>query len=56
MSKQVKKRYSRLPTAARYDVGSERGVPEVREMTVELVGEGVSTGFASTILVRLSRS
>ena len=56
MSKQVKKRYYRLPTAARYGVGSERGVPEVKEMVVELVGKGVRTGFALAILVCLSRS
>ena len=56
MSKQVKKRYYRLPTAARYGVGSERGVPEVKEMVVELVGKGVRTSFASTIFVRMSRS
>ena len=56
MSGWVKERYCRLPTAAQYGVESERGVLEVKEMAAELVGKGVRIGFASAILVRLSRS
>ena len=56
MSGQVKERYCRLRTVARYGVGSKKGVPEVKEMDAKIVGKGVRTGFALAVLVRLSRS
>ena len=56
MSGRVKERYCRISTTARYGVGSERGVLEVKEMAAELVGKGVRKGFAMSVLVHLSKS
>ena len=56
MSSRVKEQYCKLTTAAQCGVGSEIGVPDVKEIAAQLVGKGVRTSFASSILVRLSKS